>query len=106
MRPQQGHGDIAAVEKRLAIPGHAPARATYDAMGFTRLPIIRYFQLLTGSPVGNGGVSGAIGESGGDCLRTRNSRFLPPAASKAVATASPMSPARILTSGLAQAAYG
>ena len=27
-------------------PGHAPARATYSATGFTLLPVARYFQLL------------------------------------------------------------
>lgn len=30
-------------------PGHAPARAAYEATGFTLLPIARYFQLLGGS---------------------------------------------------------
>jgi ribosomal protein S18 acetylase RimI-like enzyme len=39
--------DIAVVETG-GDPGHAPARATYEAMGFTRLPIARYFQLLPG----------------------------------------------------------
>jgi ribosomal protein S18 acetylase RimI-like enzyme len=37
--------DIAVVETG-GDPGHAPARATYDAAGFTVLPIARYFQLL------------------------------------------------------------
>ena len=41
--------DIAVVETG-GDPGHAPARATYEATGFTRLPIARYFQLLTGDP--------------------------------------------------------
>ena len=27
-------------------PGHAPARATYEAAGFTLLPVCRYFKLL------------------------------------------------------------
>jgi GNAT superfamily N-acetyltransferase len=41
------HGmDIAVVETG-GDPGHAPARATYTAAGFTLLPIARYFQLLT-----------------------------------------------------------
>ena len=37
--------DIAVVETG-GDPGHAPARATYEAAGFTLLPIARYFQLL------------------------------------------------------------
>ncbi len=37
--------DIAVVETG-GDPGHAPARATYEAAGFTRLPIARYFRLL------------------------------------------------------------
>ncbi len=37
--------DIAVVETG-GDPGHAPARAAYEARGFTRLPIARYFQLL------------------------------------------------------------
>ena len=37
--------DIALVETG-GDPGHAPARATYDAAGFTLLPIARYFRLL------------------------------------------------------------
>jgi GNAT superfamily N-acetyltransferase len=37
--------DIAVVETG-GDPGHAPARATYTATGFTLLPIARYFQLL------------------------------------------------------------
>lgn len=37
--------DIAVVETG-GDPGHAPARATYAAAGFTLLPIARYFQLL------------------------------------------------------------
>ena len=40
------HGmDIAVVETG-GDTGHAPARATYSAAGFTKLPIARYFQLL------------------------------------------------------------
>jgi ribosomal protein S18 acetylase RimI-like enzyme len=42
----RSHGmDIALVETG-GDPGHAPARATYVASGFTLLPIARYFQLL------------------------------------------------------------
>jgi ribosomal protein S18 acetylase RimI-like enzyme len=42
----QGSGmDIAVVETG-GDPGHAPARATYVAAGFTLLPIARYFKLL------------------------------------------------------------
>ena len=37
--------DIAVVETG-GDPGHAPARATYEAAGFTLLPISRYFALL------------------------------------------------------------
>jgi ribosomal protein S18 acetylase RimI-like enzyme len=37
--------DIAVVETG-GDPGHAPARETYSATGFTLLPIARYFQLL------------------------------------------------------------
>jgi ribosomal protein S18 acetylase RimI-like enzyme len=37
--------DIAVVETG-GDPGHAPARATYEAAGFTLLPIARYFRLL------------------------------------------------------------
>ncbi|MDQ1442914.1 MAG: hypothetical protein QOG97_3142 [Acidimicrobiaceae bacterium] len=43
---RQAGMDIAVVETG-GDPGHGPARATYEAMGFTRLPIARYFQLLT-----------------------------------------------------------
>jgi ribosomal protein S18 acetylase RimI-like enzyme len=43
----RGNGmDIAVVETG-GDPGHAPARAAYSAMGFTLLPISRYFRLLT-----------------------------------------------------------
>jgi ribosomal protein S18 acetylase RimI-like enzyme len=38
--------DIAVVETGGDL-GHAPARATYKAAGFTLLPIARYFRLLT-----------------------------------------------------------
>jgi GNAT superfamily N-acetyltransferase len=38
--------DIAVVETG-GDPGHAPARAAYEAAGFTLLPIARYFQLLS-----------------------------------------------------------
>lgn len=38
--------DIAVVETG-GDPGHAPARRTYEAAGFTVLPIARYFQLLS-----------------------------------------------------------
>jgi ribosomal protein S18 acetylase RimI-like enzyme len=37
--------DIAVVETG-GDPGHAPARAAYDAAGFTLLPIARYFRLI------------------------------------------------------------
>ena len=37
--------DIAIVETG-GDPGHAPARATYEAAGFTLLPVARYFRLL------------------------------------------------------------
>jgi GNAT superfamily N-acetyltransferase len=37
--------DIALVETG-GDPGHAPARATYGAAGFTLLPIARYFRML------------------------------------------------------------
>jgi len=37
--------DIAVVETG-GDPGHAPARAVYEAAGFTVLPIARYFRLL------------------------------------------------------------
>jgi len=40
------HGmDIAVVETG-GDPGHAPARAAYEAAGFTVLPVARYFRLL------------------------------------------------------------
>ena len=40
------HGmDIAVVETG-GDPGHAPARAAYEAAGFTLLPIARYFRML------------------------------------------------------------
>jgi ribosomal protein S18 acetylase RimI-like enzyme len=42
--------DIAVVETGGDI-GHAPARETYDAAGFTLLPIARYFRLLEQRPV-------------------------------------------------------
>jgi GNAT superfamily N-acetyltransferase len=42
----RAHGmDIAVVETG-GDPGHAPARAAYDASGFTLLPIARYFRTL------------------------------------------------------------
>jgi GNAT superfamily N-acetyltransferase len=37
--------DIAAVETG-GDPGHAPARAAYEAFGFTHLPVARYLKLL------------------------------------------------------------
>jgi GNAT superfamily N-acetyltransferase len=37
--------DIAAVETG-GDPGHAPARATYEALGFTLLPVARYLKPL------------------------------------------------------------
>lgn len=44
--------DIAVVETG-GDPGHAPARALYGEVGFTPLPIARYFRLL-GSETGLG----------------------------------------------------
>jgi GNAT superfamily N-acetyltransferase len=42
----RSHGmDIAVVETG-GDPGHAPARAAYEAAGFTLLPVARYFRLL------------------------------------------------------------
>jgi len=42
----RSHGmDIAVVETG-GDPGHAPARALYGDVGFTPLPIARYFRLL------------------------------------------------------------
>jgi GNAT superfamily N-acetyltransferase len=41
--------DIAVVETG-GDPGHAPARAAYEAAGFTLLPIARYFRLLDPTP--------------------------------------------------------
>ena len=42
----RSHGmDIAVVETG-GDPGHAPARAAYEAAGFTVLPVARYFRLL------------------------------------------------------------
>lgn len=38
--------DIAVVETG-GDPGHAPARAAYEAVGYRLLPIARYFTLLT-----------------------------------------------------------
>jgi hypothetical protein len=37
--------DIAAVGTGGA-PGHAPARAVYETLGFTALPGVRYLKLL------------------------------------------------------------
>ena len=37
--------DIAVVETG-GDPGYSPARAVYEAAGFTLLPIARYFRLL------------------------------------------------------------
>ena len=37
--------DIAAVGTG-GDPGHAPARAMYDALGYTALPVVRYLKLL------------------------------------------------------------
>lgn len=37
--------DIAAVETG-GDPGHAPARAMYEASGYTALPVVRYLKLL------------------------------------------------------------
>ena len=41
--------DIAVVETG-GDPGHAPARALYEAAGFTLLPIARYFRGLASTP--------------------------------------------------------
>ena len=41
-----GGMDIAVVETG-GDPGHAPARATYEAVGYTLVPIARYFMLLS-----------------------------------------------------------
>jgi GNAT superfamily N-acetyltransferase len=42
----RSHGmDIAVIETG-GDPGHAPARAAYEAAGFTLLPVARYFRLL------------------------------------------------------------
>jgi len=37
--------DIAVVETG-GDPGHAPARAMYEASGYTPLPVVRYLKLL------------------------------------------------------------
>jgi ribosomal protein S18 acetylase RimI-like enzyme len=42
-------------------PGHAPARRTYEKAGYTALPIVRYYQALSGDP----GESGSAAEPGG-----------------------------------------
>jgi GNAT superfamily N-acetyltransferase len=42
---QESGMDIVVVETG-GDPGHAPARAAYEAAGFTLLPIARYFRLL------------------------------------------------------------
>jgi GNAT superfamily N-acetyltransferase len=39
--------DIAVVETG-GDPGHAPARAIYEASGYTALPVVRYLKLLSG----------------------------------------------------------
>ena len=44
------HGMDVAVVETGGDPGHAPARAAYEAAGFTLLPIARYFRLLTDGP--------------------------------------------------------
>jgi ribosomal protein S18 acetylase RimI-like enzyme len=31
-------------------PGHAPARAAYEKVGYTALPIVRYYKMLENSP--------------------------------------------------------
>jgi GNAT superfamily N-acetyltransferase len=38
--------DIAAVETG-GDDGHVPARALYESLGYTRLPVVRYLKLLT-----------------------------------------------------------
>jgi ribosomal protein S18 acetylase RimI-like enzyme len=45
--------DIAVVETG-GDPGHAPARAAYEASGFTPLSIVRYFRLLDVPPPPSG----------------------------------------------------
>jgi GNAT superfamily N-acetyltransferase len=42
-----GKGMTIAVVETGGDPGHAPARSTYEAAGFTLLPIARYFHLLS-----------------------------------------------------------
>jgi len=42
----RSHGMEIAVVETGGDPGHAPARAAYEAAGFTLLPIARYFRLL------------------------------------------------------------
>jgi len=42
----RSHGMGIAVVETGGDPGHAPARAAYEAAGFTPLPIARYFRLL------------------------------------------------------------
>ncbi len=37
--------DIAAVETG-ADPGHGPARALYESLGYRALPVVRYLRLL------------------------------------------------------------
>jgi ribosomal protein S18 acetylase RimI-like enzyme len=42
----QSAGMEIAVVETGGDPGHAPARAAYEALGFTLLPVARYFRLL------------------------------------------------------------
>lgn len=42
----QAAGMEIAVVETGGDPGHAPARAAYEALGFTLLPVARYFRLL------------------------------------------------------------
>jgi GNAT superfamily N-acetyltransferase len=42
----RGRGMDVVVVETGGDPGHGPARAAYEAAGFTKLPIARYFRLL------------------------------------------------------------
>jgi hypothetical protein len=42
----QAAGMEIAVVETGGDPGHAPARAAYEALGFTLLPVARYFRML------------------------------------------------------------
>ncbi len=68
--------DIAVVETG-GDPGHAPARATDEATGFTRLPVARYFPLLPGDPA-RVGVDGSAVDENGDLHSQDNRAQYPP----------------------------